>query len=135
MRCSNTTRLRGKTSSCSPAARWSIGLVLHLLLAMLMVLPAVATSDVLEGGTLMFLHVWKCGGTSLRRLLCDWARSEDLPCATVASCRHLSLNVGHSKSNRELQEEQEHIQLYGCYSTNALARMIALIASPFKSSI
>eukprot|EP00752_Nemacystus_decipiens_P017561 g15736.t2 len=42
-------------------------------------------------GTLMFLHVWKCGGTTLRELMCDWAKRERLPCATVASCRGLSL--------------------------------------------
>lgn len=44
-------------------------------------------------GTLMFLHVWKCGGTSLRQLVCDWADSEDLSWATVAGCRGLSLQV------------------------------------------
>lgn len=44
-------------------------------------------------GTLLFLHVWKCGGTTLRQLMCDWADREGLPCATVASCRSLSLQV------------------------------------------
>ncbi|CAN0236023.1 unnamed protein product [Scytosiphon promiscuus] len=42
-------------------------------------------------GTLMFLHVWKCGGTTLRQLMCDWANREGLSCATVAGCRALSL--------------------------------------------
>ena len=43
--------------------------------------------------TLLFLHVWKCGGTTLRQLMCDWAAREGLPCATVAGCRSLSLRV------------------------------------------
>ncbi|CAM9176307.1 unnamed protein product, partial [Hapterophycus canaliculatus] len=42
-------------------------------------------------GTLMFLHVWKCGGTTLRQLMCDWADLEGLTCAQVAGCRDLSL--------------------------------------------
>ncbi|CAM9185711.1 unnamed protein product [Sphacelaria rigidula] len=52
-----------------------------------------ASSQLPKGGTVMFLHVWKCGGTSLRKLVCNWAKSEGLPCATVAACSHLSLHV------------------------------------------
>lgn len=63
-----------------------------VLLFIVVAAAAVGQSAELDG-TLMFLHVWKCGGTSLRRLLCEWAHKEDLPCATVAGCGTLSLEV------------------------------------------
>lgn len=57
-----------------------------------MIVAATGQELALEG-TIMFLHVWKCGGTSMRQLMCDWAKSEGLTCATVAACRSLSLEV------------------------------------------
>lgn len=62
-------------------------------LAVLLLLAGGASTGGALDGTLMFLHVWKCGGTSLRKLMCGWAEAEKLPCATVASCRSLSLQV------------------------------------------
>lgn len=70
---------------------------LSFLLLPALVILAVAGEEAIEG-TLLFLHVWKCGGTSLRKLLCDWAREEGLPCATVATCSKLSLDVSDTKT-------------------------------------
>lgn len=69
-----------------------MGAIFQLVL-LLMIMGVAAAENGLDGGTLMFLHVWKCGGTTLRELMCDWADREGLPCATVAGCRSLSLQV------------------------------------------
>lgn len=70
-----------------------VGLVFQLALLFAIAAIRVVGEDGQMSGTLMFLHVWKCGGTTLRELMCDWAKREGLPCATVAGCRHLSLKV------------------------------------------
>lgn len=71
---------------------WNIGPVFQLV-PLLIILGIAAAQNGLDGGTLLFLHVWKCGGTTLRELMCDWADREGLPCATVAGCGSLSLKV------------------------------------------
>ena len=77
------------------AARNRDSALMRLALSLLVLaVAAVGQKSDLEG-TLMFLHVWKCGGTSLRELVCDWADREGLACATVASCHNLSLKVMH----------------------------------------
>ncbi|CAM9823103.1 unnamed protein product [Ectocarpus sp. 12 AP-2014] len=68
-----------------------VGLFFQLALLFATAAVGVVGEDGQMDGTLMFLHVWKCGGTTLRELMCDWANSEGLPCATVAGCGHLSL--------------------------------------------
>ena len=73
---------------------WASALMRLALSLLVLAVAAVGQKSDLEG-TLMFLHVWKCGGTSLRRLVCDWADREGLTCATVASCRNLALKVMH----------------------------------------
>lgn len=70
-----------------------VGAPFRLVVLLLSLVLAGGQSEL--DGTLLFLHVWKCGGTSLRRLMCDWADREGLPCATVAGCRSLSLKVLH----------------------------------------
>lgn len=83
-----------KTQTKPMALSQSASLALSALrLAVLLLLAGVASTGGALDGTLMFLHVWKCGGTSLRKLLCSWAEAENLPCATVASCSKLSLQV------------------------------------------
>lgn len=68
-----------------------VGTAFRLVVLLILLLPTDGQHDV--PGTLLFLHVWKCGGTTLRQLMCDWADREGLPCATVAGCRNLSLQV------------------------------------------
>ncbi|CAM9243072.1 unnamed protein product [Ascophyllum nodosum] len=86
-------RMRKPVSQHAPArlARWQLHLHLVARLAMLLLLSRIASTQETLEGTLMFLHVWKCGGTSMRKLLCSWAERENLPCATVATCKSLSL--------------------------------------------
>lgn len=98
---SNPTKAMAKRSAAAaasrllPARRSSGCLRLMLRLALLYVAVVVAGGNIEEfEGTLMFLHVWKCGGTSLRKLVCSWAEAEGLACATVAGCHSLSLEVG-----------------------------------------
>ena len=88
-------RMRKPVSQHAPArlARWQLHLHLVARLAMLLLLSRIASTQETLEGTLMFLHVWKCGGTSMRKLLCSWAERENLPCATVATCKSLSLQV------------------------------------------
>lgn len=81
-----------------------------LLVALLIAASTVAQEKSLQG-TLMFLHVWKCGGTSLRRLLCEWAHREGLPCATVAGCRYPELEVG---GKYVVDERSDFLLLYAC---------------------
>lgn len=70
---------------------WIVTVFLRFLL--LLIVPVNAGVQNEMEGTLLFLHVWKCGGTTLRQLMCDWANREGLSCATVATCGHLSLKV------------------------------------------
>lgn len=81
-----------------PLARYALMIVV-LLVALLSTIPTKEVQSIhgksIVPTTVMFLHVWKCGGTSLRKLLCDWADREHLPCATVASCNSLSLRVSY----------------------------------------
>lgn len=68
-----------------------VGVAFRLVVLLILLLPADGQNEL--DGTLLFLHVWKCGGTTLRQLMCDWADREGLPCATVGGCRSLSLEV------------------------------------------
>lgn len=70
---------------------WIVKAFLRVLLLSIVLVNLGVQSEM--EGTLLFLHVWKCGGTTLRQLMCDWANREGLPCATVAACRRLSLKV------------------------------------------
>lgn len=86
-------RLPGKLPGFRISRRWYVQVLLAVLLA-----SVIGGGQGDLEGTLLFLHVWKCGGTSLRQLLCDWAKREGLACATVASCRKLSLQVGRARA-------------------------------------
>lgn len=51
--------------------------------------PRLRESSREDGGTrttLLFLHLWKCAGSSLRHLLRDWAALVDRQMAIVVSC-------------------------------------------------
>lgn len=85
-------RLLGRVVTVRRCSRQWWSCPLSALALLVTVVVSLAQGADIEG-TLMFLHVWKCGGTSLRQLVCDWADSEDLSWATVAGCRSLSLQV------------------------------------------
>ncbi|CAM9377067.1 unnamed protein product [Ectocarpus fasciculatus] len=44
----------------------------------------------LEESTVMFLHVFKCAGSTLRRMLVAWAEADDEPGAIVHQCNYTS---------------------------------------------
>lgn len=55
-----------------------------------------ARTGVAAGGrppTLLFMHLWKCAGSSLRHLLRDWAELEDRSIAIVVKCNDVVSKV------------------------------------------
>lgn len=54
-----------------------------------------------QSPTLLFLHLWKCAGSSLRALLREWAVLEEQTIAIVVNCPDVFSEVGYLHGGEE----------------------------------